>query len=101
MHTAASVTIESDGHTANLQQAGKQLRAEILSPADAKFQIMDAQPLPASPHPERQAKNEHIKKLAIHLTGVSNTRLVVLLAPMPLTKDGTGRAMKLSPLSEW
>jgi hypothetical protein len=101
MHTPVSVRIEDDGRTASLQQFGKQLRAEILSPADAKFQIMDAQPLPASPQPERQAKNELIKKLAIHLTGVSNTRLVVLLAPMPPTKDGAGRAVKLSPLSEW
>ena len=52
MHTPASVRIESDGRAASLQQAGAQLRAEILSPADAKFQLMDAQPLPTSPHPE-------------------------------------------------
>ena len=57
MHTPASVKIEDNGHTANLQLAGALLRAEILSPAEAKFQIMDAQPLATSPHPERQAKN--------------------------------------------
>jgi hypothetical protein len=62
---------------------------------------MDAQPLPTSPHPERQAKNEHIQKLAIHLTGISNTRLAVLLVPK-LTKDeGTSQTPKLSALSEW
>ena len=42
MHTPASVSIESDGRVANLQQVGAQLRAEILSPPDAKFQLMDA-----------------------------------------------------------
>jgi hypothetical protein len=101
MHTPVSVRIEDDGRTATLQQVGAQLRAEILSPADAKFQIMDAQPLPTSPHPERQAKNERIRKLAIHLTGISSTRLAVLLVPKPPEKDGTGRAVKLSTLSEW
>jgi hypothetical protein len=101
MHTPVSVSIGEDGRTANLQQVGKRLRAVILSPADAKFQIMDAQPLPASPHPEGQAKNEHIRKLAIHLTGVSNTRLAVLLVPEPPKDGGTAEAPKLSALSEW
>ena len=101
MHTPASVKIEDDGRAANLQQAGVQLRAEILSPADAKFQIMDAQPLPTSPHPERQAKNERIRKLAIHLTGISHTRLAVLLVPKPPKTEGTGQALRLSALSKW
>jgi hypothetical protein len=101
MHTPASVRIEDDGRTATLQLAGAQLRAEILSPASAKFQIMDAQPLPGSPHPERQAKNERIRKLAIHLTGISDTRLVVRLVPKPSEGEETGQAPKLSALSEW
>jgi hypothetical protein len=101
MHTAASVTIESDGHAANLQQAGAQLRAEILSPAGATFQVTDAQPLPSSPHPDRQAKNDGIRKLAIHLTGINDSRLVVLLVPKPTKVEGTAQAPKLSPLSEW
>jgi len=101
MHTPASVRIADDGHTATLEQVGAQLRAEVLSPADAKFQIMDAQPLPASPHPERQAKNERIRKLAIHLTGIRHTRLAVLLVPKPSKDEGAAQAPKLSPLSEW
>jgi hypothetical protein len=101
MHTPASVRIEDDGRTANLQQVGAQLRAEILSPAGAKFQIMGALPLPTSPHPEAQAKNERIQKLAIHLTGISNSRLAVLLAPKLPKDEGTGQGLKLSALSEW
>ena len=101
MHTRASVSIESDGRVANLQQVGAQLRAEILSPPGAKFQIMDAQPLPASPHPEGQAKNERVRKLAIHLTGISDARLAVLLVPNPPRQEEPAEAMKLSALSEW
>ena len=62
---------------------------------------MDAQPLPASPHPEGQAKNERIRKLAIHLTGISDSRLAVLLVPNPPKAGGAGKAVKLSALSEW
>ena len=101
MHTPASVRIGDDGRTATLDQAGAQLRAELLSPAGAKFQLMDAQPLPTSPHPERQAKNEHVRKLAIHLTGISDSRLAVLLVPKPPKDEGTVQAPKLSALSEW
>jgi hypothetical protein len=100
MHTPAAIRIEEDGRSATLQQAGAQLRAQILSPANSKFQIMEAEPLPASPHPERQAKNQAVKKLTIHLEGTTNSRLVVLLAPA-----GESAAKLPEPrmvnLSEW
>jgi hypothetical protein len=101
MHTRASARIESDGRVANLQQGGAQLRAEILSPPDARFQLMDAEPLPTSPHPEGQAKNERVRKLAIHLTGINDSRLAVLLVPNPPKAEEAGEAVKLSALSEW
>jgi hypothetical protein len=101
MHTPASIEIESDGRAANLHQAGTQLRAEILSPAGATFQAMDAQPLPSSPHPEQQAKNSGVRKLAIHLTGISDARLSVLLVPQPTGGNKPGPVPKLSALAEW
>jgi hypothetical protein len=101
MHTPAGVRIESDGRAASLRQAGTQLRAEILSPAGAKFQIMDAQPLPTSPHPEEQARNEGVRKLAVHLDGIINTRLAVLLVPRLSRDKESGQVVKLSALSEW
>jgi hypothetical protein len=101
MHTPASVNIEDNGRTATLQQVGAQLHAEILSPSGASFQIMDAEPLPASPHPEKQARNERIRKLAIHLTDISNTRLAVLLAPKPAKDEGAIQPPKVSSLAEW
>jgi Heparinase II/III-like protein/Domain of unknown function (DUF4962) len=101
MHTRAAARIANGGRTANLQSGGARLRAEILLPAGARFQLMDAQPLPTSPHPEDQAQNGHIRKLAIHLTGVSDTRLAVLLVPNPPKTREIGQALKLSALSEW
>ena len=101
MHTPASVKIEPDGRAAHLEQLGAQLDVEILSPADAKFEVMDAQPLPTSPHPEGQARNERVKKLAVHLTGITDSRLAVLLVPKPAGAARPGQTVKLSPLSEW
>jgi len=101
MHTPATVSLGKDGRTARLSQGSAQLDAEILSPAGAKFQVMDAEPLPTLPHPEGQAVNKNVRKLAIHLTGVSDTRLSVLLAPRQPPSKGNKVHIEVSPLSNW
>jgi len=101
MHTPAAMRIEDDGRTAILKQVGVELRAELLSPAAATFQIMDAQPLPSSPNPERQAKNETSKNLTIHLTGVRNVRLAVRLLPVDGKPTVASEKSELIPLTEW
>ncbi|MBW3636175.1 MAG: heparinase II/III family protein [Armatimonadetes bacterium] len=79
MHTRAA--IEVNGSTATLRLNDKTMTARILSPASATFQVMAAGPLPSSPNPEGQQKNADIRKLAIHLPDVSETRITVLLTP--------------------
>jgi hypothetical protein len=101
MHTPTSVEIDSDGRSARLKQATAQLEARILSPAGARFQLMDAHPLPTSPHPTGQATNERVRKLAIHLTDISDTRLSVLLVPKPASQEAVIPPVTLSPLSDW
>ncbi len=78
MHTQASIT--PNGKTATLTQNGKTLTAEIVSPANATFTVMDAQPLPTSPTPE-QADNKNRRKLTIHLTNVTDLTIKVKLTP--------------------
>jgi hypothetical protein len=97
MHTPAAMKIENDGRVAELSQVGKQLRAEILSPADAKFEIRDAQPLPTSPQPDHQARNEGVRKLTIHVNGTKSVRLAVVLSPGGSQKEPP----KLLTLPEW
>jgi hypothetical protein len=101
MHTPAAVEIKNDGRSAELQQVGARLRAEILSPEGAGFQLMDAQPLPESPHPARQAKNEGTRKLAIHLNGIKSCRLAVVLVPVTEDRGQSAAQFKLKGLSEW
>jgi hypothetical protein len=101
MHTRAQIDVGDDGTSATLSQVDRRLQARVLSPAGARIEVMDAAPLPASPHPAGQAKNEQVRKLAIHLTGVDNLRLAVLLTPLrdgaALSKDHLG----IAPLKEW
>ena len=78
MHTRASIKL--DGKTALLTRRGKHLKAEILSPSNAIFTVLDATPLPTSPNP-KQADNTGRRKLAIHFTDVTNLQIKVKLTP--------------------
>jgi hypothetical protein len=98
MHTPADIK-RIDIRSVMMHQLGVQLRADILSPEGATFEFMDAQPLPSSPHPERQAKNANIKKLAVHLKETKETRISILLTPV--TDNQPIPSVKLSALSEW
>jgi len=101
LHTVAKADVEGDGSVATLTLGGKRMRASILSPKGASFTVMDAQPLPSSPHPPMQNKNNGIRKLAIHLSGVTDTRLAVQLVPVREGNTASQPAFKLSPLAEW
>jgi len=81
-HTPAAVAIDGNGQGATLSQGGRSLRVELLSPVAAKFQVLEAEPLPGCPNPPEQAKNKGIRKLAIHLAGVTDVRIAVRLAPL-------------------
>jgi hypothetical protein len=96
-HTPAQVQVNSDGTAATLTQNGKTLVAQILSPAKARFQILDAAPLPLSPHPEKQNENRGIRKLAVHLENVADVRLIVLFSNEP---PGASRP-RVTALADW
>jgi hypothetical protein len=101
MHTPAAVQVSDDGQSATLVQGEARLSAHILSPSAARFMVMDAAPLPTSPQPEGQAKNEGVTKLAIHVTDATDLRLAVLL--VPLREGGAVPAWfpEVTPLARW
>ena len=101
LHTPAQVKVSDDGATATLIQGEKKLSARLLSPAKAKFTVIDAQPLASSPKPEGQNKNEGVRKLAVHLEGVSDLRLVVVLAPLREGEVVAGSRAEVKALAEW
>jgi hypothetical protein len=82
-------------------QGKAKLLARILSPAQASFKVMDAAPLPTSPRLGKQNANAKVRKLAIQLEAVKDTRVAVLLTPV---RDGetVGRALPtIAPLANW
>jgi hypothetical protein len=96
MHTPAEIEISSDGRIATLKQGEARLQAAILSPSEARFESRAAEPLPSSPHPEKQNLNRGIRKLTIHIGDARELRLDVLLTPI---RDG--KEPSTAPAFEW
>ena len=76
-HTEADVELIDNGRSALLTKGGKSLNVELLSPAVANFSLMPAEPLATSPNPKVQTPNNDRQKLAIHMTGVTSTKIQV------------------------
>ncbi|MBC7889650.1 MAG: heparinase II/III family protein [Ferruginibacter sp.] len=95
-HTTAKITLSADKKTANMEIDGKKLVAQLLSPKKAFFEIMEAEPLPASPQPAQNDKNDGFKKLAIHIVGEIKTTIVV-----EYKENGKSGKQKVVPLSIW
>lgn len=100
MHTRADVELGPDGATAVLKQGNKRVIARILSPEDASFRFMRAEPLPSSPNPPGQAVNTGVGKLAIHLRDVTDVRLVVQLTPVE-EGEYAPAAVQVLPFDRW
>ncbi len=99
MHTRAEISVE--GREAWLRQDGQRLRARILEPAGARFEALEAAPLPGTPQPARQDSNRGVRKLAIHLPAAQDLRLAVWLVPLRPDETGPGQAPEVRPLAEW
>jgi hypothetical protein len=100
MHTPSEIEVSADGRRASLKQADTLLRAELLSPRNAKFETRPAEPLPSSPNPESQNRNEGVRKLTVHVADSRELRIAVLLTPQ---RDGRvpAKAPTVRSLAEW
>jgi len=99
-YPATEVAISPDGTAAMLTQGADRLWCKILS-GGGTFQLRDATPLPTSPDPDGQNTNDDFKKLAILLTGVTNTTLAVWFVPLASGEQPPSATPDLSPLNTW
>lgn len=83
--------INANGNRAVLTQAGKTLTARILSPSDARFTVVTADPGKAG-----ENKNVGYRRLAVHVGGRKDATIVVQLSP-----GGSPRPTSVSPLANW
>lgn len=101
MHTRAKIELNKDRDEARLTQGDANLSARIVSPKGARFDVMDAAPLSTSPNPEGQERNEGVRKLVIHLGGVTNAHIAILLVPFRGGEDLPSELMKTNRLDKW
>ena len=101
MHTRARVELEPDGRIAHLRQGQAGLEARLVSPSNASFQVMEAGPLPSSPHPPKQADNPGVRKLSVHLQPAQEARLAILLTPYRPGQAVPRLDLDLQPLEKW
>jgi hypothetical protein len=101
LHTPAQGEVSDDGATATLTQGNVRLMASVLSPPGARFRWMGAEALPTSPNPNGQKKNDGVRKLAVHLSGVTNVRLAVLLTPLRAGETAPKPMPEVIPLARW
>ncbi len=99
-HTKAAITLSSDSKTAELTLNGKTLLAQIASPSNAKFTVMDAEPLSSSPNPSGQDSREGYRKLAIHITGLNSVSVSVVFTPI-LQESDRNKALPTAAISEF
>jgi hypothetical protein len=96
-HTKATIKLSKDGKSATLSQNGKSYVASVLSPANARFTVMPARPLPTSSNPKENNPNKGIQKLCIHLPATKQSRIVVLFH----SEKSTNKTTFSKPLETW
>lgn len=96
-HTKANIKLSKDGRSTTLSQNGKNYVATVVSPANAKFTVMPAQPLSTSPNPKENNPNNGVQKLCIHLPAANQSRIVVIFHP---EKSSTKTSFS-QPLENW
>ncbi len=78
MHTKAVINISDDGKTAILELNGKKLKATLHN--DGEFSVMPAESLTGKY--EYDADYSDIKKLTVHIDGVTSATICVSFEPM-------------------
>jgi len=104
MHTRADIEVSNGGKSALLTQNGKRLMAHIVSgPATAFFTVKDARPLPSSPEPVANSgrNTRNVRKLSVHLDGVTDLRLAVMLVPLKEGQSKPTQLPEIIPLADW
>ena len=92
MHTKAAV--DAAGAVATLTQRDAVLRAVIVEPTAARFELASARP------PKPQNPNHGVKRLLIRLPRTAAARLAVLLTPYRGTPPAARRPA-ITPLDQW
>ncbi len=100
-HTDAVISLVENGKGALLNVGGEKMFVKIIAgPEDAVFTVMDALPLSTSPTaPDETYRN--FRKLAIHMTNVSEMTLAVEFIPIEKGETVPTQFSEVKPIGEW
>ena len=99
MHTLAEVSLSEDRRSATMKLGEVALTASLLAPSQARFEVRPAEPFRTSLRDEQQSRNKDVRKLTVHLTGISQLQLAILFSPSD-GQSGT-KPPKIRPLAGW
>jgi autotransporter-associated beta strand protein len=99
-NSSITATISGDGISVTLQNGTERLWSKIVS-GDGVWTVRAARPLPTSPNPAEAYTNSTYSKLAIQLTGVTNTTLAVWFVPLAPGENPPTNSLTLTPLNTW
>ena len=99
--TGMNIELDRDSSAAMLSKGTVRLWVHIVAPLSAKFELLDATPLPTSPNPGEQNANAGVRKLAVHLPGVTSLSLTVEMVPLKDGESPPAQAAQVKPLAQW
>lgn len=99
--SASQVQISDDGASAMLTSGTNRLWVRVLDGSGAQLTLVDPVPLATSPNPSGQNANVGYKKLAIHLSNVTNRTLAVWMVPLAAGENPPVTAPTVSALGTW
>ena len=95
--------VSADGSSVTLTNSGNRLWVKLLA-GGANFAISNAVPLPTSPNPSQIGVADNwtgYRKLALHLTGVTNSTIAVMMVPLLPGDSAPQRFPVVVPLANW
>jgi len=98
LHTAAAVTVAPDGRSATLVRDKRRLQVNLLSPAAARLECVEARTLPPRLPREGENENKGRRKLIVRLRVDAPTTVVVDLVP---ESSKSACAGLVRPLEAW
>jgi autotransporter-associated beta strand protein len=97
---STTATISNDGNSVMLQRGSERLWGRIVN-GNGVWTVRAATPLPTSPNPPENTNNSAFRKLAIQLTGVTNTTLAVWFVPLAPGESPPTHTPPVTPLASW
>ncbi|GAB4181666.1 MAG: hypothetical protein Fur0032_22820 [Terrimicrobiaceae bacterium] len=101
IHVRDPIELSADGRKATLTNGHRRMVVELQMPANAKFEILPAEPLlPITRVPQRP--NPDFKKLLVRLKNCASATIAIAFSPMPATAEPPFLAnQEFGALSDW